>query len=478
MRILKHKNIEFSEVSLAELGQEMRFDADYWEPSCLRNEDILTSKNHLQTKRLAPNPQYGISIAMNEEARGYSILKMDNIMELLAEDKDAKYAVISEKTFKQFQLKKFDVLFNRVNSDEFVGRTGIYLLDGEHTFASYLVRVDSGKSYTNCYLSVFLNCKYGKTALQRVKRRAVNQANINAKELSNLNIPIPKDDLQKEIQTLILEAQKQKNLSEKCLREANQYFFNCLGISKWEPKTKKIKVLGVSWEIENTVNFDVSVTDMFSSNRLDADFWQPKYLDAFKILQNKGAYRQLSKIAVIRKGSQARPDENLNFGIHYASIKDCDDLEISTSEFTDAKRPVTVSTQELVIAITGATIGKSAINNTSVPIAICGDLAAIKSNKVPPYYLLAVLSSEFIQQLSKRYTTGATNGHLAVKDVAKFPIPIFDKKEMEGISKKMIAYFKSREKSKQLIEVSKKAVEIFIAQDEKTAIKYIKINTK
>ncbi|MEI9913125.1 MAG: hypothetical protein WDO71_27905 [Bacteroidota bacterium] len=227
-----------------------------------------------------------------------------------------------------------------------------------------------------------------------------------------------------------------KNLSEKCLLEANQYFFSCLGISKWEPKTKKIKVLGVNWEIEDTVNFNVSLADMFSSNRLDADFWQPKYLDAFKILQNKGEYKQLSQIAVIRKGSQARPDENLNFGIHYASIKDCDDLEISTSEFTDAKRPVTVSTGELVIAITGATIGKSAINNTSVPIAICGDLAAIESNEVPPYYLLTVLSSEFIQQLSKRYTTGATNGHLAVRDVAKFPIPIFGKKDMEGFQKR------------------------------------------
>lgn len=478
MRILKHKSIEFSEVSLAELGQEMRFDADYWEPTCLRNEDILTAKNHLQTKQIAPNPQYGISIAMNEEARGYSILKMDNIMDLLAEDKDAKYAVVSEKTFKQFQLKKYDVLFNRVNSDEFVGRTGIYLLDGEHTFASYLVRVDSGKSYTNCYLSAFLNCKYGKTSLQRVKRRAVNQANINAKELSKLNIPIPKDDLQKEIQILIVEAQKQKNLSEKCLYEANQQFFNCLGISKWQPKTKKIKVLGVNWEVEDTINYNVSVTDMFSSNRLDADFWQPKYLDAFKILQNKGEYKPLSEISLIRKGSQARPDESLSSGVHYASIKDCDNLEISTSEFTDAKRPITVTTGELVIAITGATIGKAAINNTSVPIAICGDLAAIESNEIPPYYLLTVLSSEFIQQLSKRYTTGATNGHLAVRDVAKFPIPIFDKKEMEGISKKMIAYFKSRTKSKLLIEAAKRAVEIFIEQDEKAALKYIKTNTK
>lgn len=474
MRILTHKTIEYSEVSLAELGQEMRFDADYWEPSYLRNEDIITEKKHSQTKGIAPNPQYGISIAMNEEGNGYSILKMDNIMEMLAEDKDAKFADISEDTFNHFQLKKFDVLFNRVNSDEFVGRTGIYLLDGDHTFASYLVRINSGKEYTNCYLTAYLNCKYGKTALQRVKRRAVNQANINARELSNLNIPLPSDTLQREIKTLIEEAQKQKNLSEKFLSEASQYFLNCLGIYKWKPKAKKIKVNGVGIEIEDAINFNTSVADMLSSNRLDAEFWQPRYIAAFNILQNKGKFRPLSEIALIRKGNQARPIESINLGIPYASIKDCDNLEISTLEFTDAKKPITVAKKEIVIAITGATIGKSAINNSSVPIAICGDLAAIYSDKIPQYYLLTVLSSELIQQLSKRFTTGATNGHLAIRDIAKFPIPLIDKKKMDEISSKINDYFKSRSKRKQLIEVVKKVVEIFIEKNENAALKFIR----
>lgn len=478
MKTLKYKKIEYSEVFFAELGQEMRFDADYWDPTYLRNEDIITAKNSAQTKVIAPNPQYGISVAMNEENNGYSILKMDNIMEMLAEDKNAKYADISKKTLIRFQLKKFDILFNRVNSDEFVGRTGIYLLNGQHTFASYLVKVDSGKEHTNCYLTAYLNCKYGKTALQRVKRRAVNQANINAKELSNLNIPVANENLQKRIQALIVEAQHQKNLSEKYHSEASKYFLNCLSIREWKPKTKDINLYGVSLQLEDSVNFDVSVTDMFSNNRLDAEFWQPKFLNAISALQNGGKYKPLSEIAIIRKGNQARQVEGINSGIPYASIKDCENLEISTSEFTDAKKPVAVLPSEIVLAITGATIGKSAINNTTSPIAISGDLAAIYSTKIPQNYLLAVLSSVLMQQLCIRYTTGATNGHLAVRDVAKFPIPLLDKNSMEVISNKMIEYFKGKSKSKQLLEVTKKAVEIFIEQDEKAALKYININEK
>ncbi|MBN1184620.1 MAG: hypothetical protein JXB49_20170, partial [Bacteroidales bacterium] len=123
MEIRQFKNIEYSVVSLSELGQEMRFDADYWHPSFLRNEATITSKEHIKTKIIAPNPQYGISVAMNEEGNGYPILKMDNIIDILAEDNNAKSADIPQKVFRQFQLKKFDVLFNRVNSDDYVGRT-------------------------------------------------------------------------------------------------------------------------------------------------------------------------------------------------------------------------------------------------------------------------------------------------------------------------------------------------------------------
>mgnify|MGYP003815075809 CR=1 FL=1 len=240
MKVYQNKNIEYSEAYLSELGQEMRIDADYWKPYYLRNEELLRSKNGFPIKTLVPNPQYGISIAMNEEGKGFPIMKMDNIMEVLADDSGLKYANINLKTFKQFQLNKYDVLFNRVNSEDYVGRTGINLLEGNFTFASYLVRINSGIDYTNCYLTLYLNSKYGKTALHRVKRRAVNQANINARELINLYLPIPSEYLQKELKQLIEEAQLQKNASRNLYQEAETLLLNELGLSGWKSRTRKI----------------------------------------------------------------------------------------------------------------------------------------------------------------------------------------------------------------------------------------------
>jgi type I restriction enzyme S subunit len=301
MRILKHKSVDYSEISLSELGQEMRFDADYWEPSYLKNEGIITTKKHTKTKNIAPNPQYGISVAMNEEGKGYSILKMDNIMEMLAEDKDAKFADVSEKIFKQFQLKKFDVLFNRVNSDDFVGRTGIYLIDGKHTFASYLVKVDSGKEHTNCYLTAYLNCKYGKTALHRVKRRAVNQANINAKELGNLNIPTPSDALQKQIQILIVDAQKQKQLSHQLYQDAHQILFDELGLTNWKCKESSYKLYNQKLKVENTVNI-VPLESVLKAERIDSEYWLPKFEELLMVIKkNALEIFPLSKIILFNQ---------------------------------------------------------------------------------------------------------------------------------------------------------------------------------
>ena len=97
---------------------------------------------------------------MNTEGNGYGILRMDNLDGGFAFDDDLKYAPIDKKLFLKYKLYKDDVLFNRVNSEEFVGRTGIYKLSGNHVFASYLVRLQTKENeLLPDYLNIFLNTK-------------------------------------------------------------------------------------------------------------------------------------------------------------------------------------------------------------------------------------------------------------------------------------------------------------------------------
>jgi len=245
MRIQQYKGkykIEYSIVNVSELEGEMRIDAEYYDPFYLRNEEKIIRKKWCCIGDLLSKVQYGLSLAMNDERLGYKILKMDDIMKILADDSNCRYVDIDSRTFLRFKLEKGDVLFNRVNSEEFVGRTGIYLLDGEHTFASYLIRIRAKNYSSNFYIAIYLNTRYGKISLKRVMRRAVNQANINAEELKSLKIPIPSNTFQKFIEKIVIKAYEEWEKAKELYRQAEGILIEELGLKDWKPKTKKIKI--------------------------------------------------------------------------------------------------------------------------------------------------------------------------------------------------------------------------------------------
>jgi len=86
--------------------------------------------------------QYGLSKSMNSEGKGYKIFRMGEIQRGRAVDTgNMKFADIFKDEFELYRLRKGDVLFNRTNSFELVGKTGLFDSDGDYCFASYLVRV-------------------------------------------------------------------------------------------------------------------------------------------------------------------------------------------------------------------------------------------------------------------------------------------------------------------------------------------------
>ena len=144
--------------------------------------------------------QYGLSKKMNEIGKEYKIFRMDNIIDYRMDEKNIKYVEINKNEFSQYKLELGDVLFNRVNSFELVGKTGIFDLHGDYTFASYLIRLKANPDFLDSYfLNYFLNSPQTQSRLRFIARRAVQQANINAKEVSSLEIPLPPLSEQKKI---------------------------------------------------------------------------------------------------------------------------------------------------------------------------------------------------------------------------------------------------------------------------------------
>jgi restriction endonuclease S subunit len=192
-------------IKLSETFESGRLDAEFYRNIPKENPKLQYKK----IKDILTFVQYGISIDMNENGEGYKIYRMNEIEGMFCIPDVLKFANVTEKEMNKFKLKDGDVLFNRTNSFEFVGRTGLFkeFSKEPYIFASYLVRVRPDKSIVLPeYLVAFLNCKYGVADIKRRARISINQSNVNAEELKSIRIPIPNINFQKDIKKLFDEA--------------------------------------------------------------------------------------------------------------------------------------------------------------------------------------------------------------------------------------------------------------------------------
>ncbi len=143
--------------------------------------------------------QYGLSINAGSDGK-YPMLRMMNIEDGLCVENDIKYADLNEKDFEAYQLVHGDVLFNRTNSYELVGRTGVYELEGDHVFASYLVRIKTHpEKLEPKFLTLYLNSDFGRRQVLAYATKAVSQANVNASNLLRVRLPLPPLEKQQQL---------------------------------------------------------------------------------------------------------------------------------------------------------------------------------------------------------------------------------------------------------------------------------------
>jgi len=137
--------------------------------------------------------QYGLSQPMNELGKGFKIFRMGEVQDgRLVDTGRMKFADITEEEFQKYRLQSGDVLFNRTNSFELVGKTGIFELEGDYCFASYLIRVlPDPHVMLPAFLNYFMNSKRFQKSVKQKASRSINQANINATILSQESIPFP-----------------------------------------------------------------------------------------------------------------------------------------------------------------------------------------------------------------------------------------------------------------------------------------------
>lgn len=137
--------------------------------------------------------KYGISKSSVKDSSKTPALRMNNITyegKLITDD--ITYLDLTEEEFNKHKLKKHDLLFNRTNSAELVGKTTVFDKDGDYVAVSYLVVATSKVNEINTkFVSYYLNTPYMKRYFIENCNRSISQANFNATKLSSIKVPVP-----------------------------------------------------------------------------------------------------------------------------------------------------------------------------------------------------------------------------------------------------------------------------------------------
>ena len=162
--------------------------------------EIPESWEVVRLETVLETTQYGLSAKANLKRQGYPLLRMNNLVAGLVDTSDLKHIQLDKEALEKFRLSKGDVLFNRTNSFELVGKTGLFDKEGDYVFASYLIRLVTDSQVLNSYfLSFYFNWEAIQTRLKRLSFRGAGQSNISASKLKMFKIPLPSSFEQQKI---------------------------------------------------------------------------------------------------------------------------------------------------------------------------------------------------------------------------------------------------------------------------------------
>jgi type I restriction enzyme S subunit len=169
--------------------------------------------------------QYGTSQKNNQGKRGYPILGMGNISysgTLLLDS--LSHVDLDETEFKKLRLVPGDIIFNRTNSTELVGKTAHWDRNLNAVLASYLVKLRLKNSVLPEFFVALLNTAHFKKLFQDRCKKAVGQSNISPTLLKEFPIYVPPFPLQQKFAAVARRVERLRAQQREAHRQAEHLF--------------------------------------------------------------------------------------------------------------------------------------------------------------------------------------------------------------------------------------------------------------
>ena len=366
-----------------------------------------------------------------------AVLRMGNITNVGTIDYSNLVYSSNDEDIEQYSLEKDDLLFNRTNSSEWVGKTAIYKEEQPAIYAGYLIRIRP-LLISSDYLNTVMNSGYYRDWCYDVKTDAVNQSNINAQKLSQLMIPIPP---LKEQERIVAEMNKWISLID-IVKNGKDDLLTII-------KRTKSKILDIAIRgklVPQDPNDEPAIELL---KRINPDFTPCDNGHSRKLPQG-WAYCQLSNVLRITMGQSPKGDSlNNKRGIEFHQGKICfsDKFLLKSKVYTDEPTKIAVPNSILLCVRAPVGVVNIAKNRICIGRGLCA-LTPFEGNADFYFYLLQTLQDSFESQ-STGTTFKAISGEVIKNE--KFALPPLA--EQQRIVQKIEELFSSLDNIQTALEV-------------------------
>ena len=455
--------MQHSIVCLSEIKKtfELRIDAEYWHPVFIENSQLVSREKRIKDfiNKDIPN------IKSEPINRDFEYLEISQIPLNSFGYETTQIKKGEEPDRATHILKKNDVAISTVrpnrNAVAFIQKDGIIGTSG--------LSILRAKGIESEYLFTFCKTDYFIQSLMRANKATMYPA-ISNKDILEMPLFVPSNNFREQIKQCVKTATSYVEKSKDLLKEAQSLLLMELGLTDYQPK--------------HQLNFIKKYSDIEQSDRMDAEYFQPKYEKIIHAIKNyKGGWSYLEKLGKFFNGrfipEKYYSKSGKNFYIRIKELSFNKPLEkekmIFIKENFIANKETTVKENDFVFATIGATIGKVNIITKEFSGSYPSNNTSKFSLKNPSFsfYFETLLRSFVVQQQIKRLLTKTAQEKIANKDLQKIVVPLLPEKIQSQIQTKVVEALNKQKQSKKLLEYSKQAVEKAITQDEKSAIQWL-----
>ena len=383
---------------------------------------------------VASDFQYGSAEKSQVEGK-VAVLRMGNINRQGQIDYGDLVYTSNDAEIAKYLLNKNDVLFNRTNSPEWVGKTAIYKGEIPAIYAGYIIRIRP--HFNSDYLNYLMCSDYERNWSKEVKTDGVHQSNINAQKLIAFAIPLPPLAEQQRIVAKIEEAfaeidaiEKNKELLKTHIKQTRQKILDLAIHGKLVPQNKSDEPASVLLE------------------RITRD--NPHYEKLTDIpfeIPDSWEWTRLGDVCRFIGGGT--PDKSnpkyWNGSINWASVKDIKGIELADTvdKITEAGFEDSASSyaeKEDLILVTRINPGMCV--QTKIKTAINQDLKVVKvPTQINKVYVMVFCN--FAQKWFLEKSSGTTVKGIKIDAVLQMPFPLPPLAEQKRIVNKIEEIFKS-----------------------------------